>query len=137
MLCICLSSFGCARAVETTKVIWGSSTKALEEARADALSQKYLCFYTECFDAVLSVSKEAQYEIFIRDRIKGHIVVMGIPGSINTTEVGIFFDALDEKKVKIDISSLSTKAKTEVAKVIFLDLDKKFQKEVSHGSHEN
>ena len=73
------------------------------------------------------VSLKSQYTIFINDRLKKHIVVMGIPGNVDTTEVGIFFAAAASSGIsKIDISSLSSTAKEKVAKVIFEGLDKKF-----------
>ena len=118
---------GCTQQVmEPFKTVWGSSTRALDHARDEALSKTYSCNLDSCYDAVVNIVKKAEYEIFINDREKEHIVVMGIKGNVNTTEVGIFFDITDTPKIKIDISSLSSSAKEKVAQVIFGGLDKKF-----------
>ena len=162
---------GCAIISEPFKVLWGSSTRALENARDEAMTKTYHCDFDTCYDAVLeivrgasfqsvakpekseesnesnqssrtpsslstaqagsqntlnTVSLNSQYTIFINDRLKKHIVVMGIPGNVDTTEVGIFFAATASSGIsKIDISSLSSTAKEKVAHVIFDGLDKK------------
>ena len=113
--------------IETAKTIWGSSTRALEEARKDALRKTYETNFTECFDAVLTIADDADYLVFIKDRNKRHLVVMGIPGNVDTTEVGIFFAELEGLKTEVEITSLSTTAKEKVAAVVFENLDKKFK----------
>ena len=158
----------CAPIKEIAKVMWGSSTRALEEARADGISKTYHCQFDECFDAVLGlartesaiyltsgyegekiqpVSDEAKaaqqeqaqaetpvidqesglFEIFMNNRQKGYLVVMGIAGNVNTTEVGIFFSTYAPGVMKIEISSLSSKAKRKVAEGLFKQLDLKFE----------
>ena len=42
--------------VETVKVIWGSSTRALEEARGEALSKTFHCSVDECFNSVIKLT---------------------------------------------------------------------------------
>ena len=129
---------GCAQATESLKTIWGSSTRALEKARDEAIRKTYYCGFNECYDTSLKLAKKAEYEIFIDDRIQEHIVVMGIKGNVNTTEVGIFFEQLDRSQVKIDVSSLSSSAKEKVARTIFEGLDKEFKVKISKEvSHEN
>src|SRR5438105_841828 len=90
---------GCSPVVETVKTVWGSSTRALEDARDEAIKKTYHCPYDECFDAVLSLARNEPsltptspkfFDIFIKDRVKSHIIVMGIKGNVDTTEVGIF-----------------------------------------------
>jgi hypothetical protein len=71
----------------------------------------------------IKVIKKQKWVIFQKDEIKGFIVVMGIHGNVNTTEVGIFFDELSDNQTRIEISSLSTTAKRKVAKGLFHDLD--------------
>ncbi len=141
----------CAFVTEVSKTIWGSSTRALENARVEAISQSFRCSVNECFDAVLMIagqekeekvkaddSEEGEekketvvkkrFDVFIQNRAKRHIVVMGVVGNVNTTEVGIFLDEIDDGVVKIDISSLSTSAKRKVAKAIFDKLTLQFKK---------
>ncbi len=48
---------GCARLTEPLRVIWGSSTAALERARADGLRKTYACSFEECYEAVLSLAR--------------------------------------------------------------------------------
>src|SRR3989338_6355239 len=50
-----VSTGGCAHITEPFKVILGSSTRALEKARTDALTKTYKCSFKECFDAVLAL----------------------------------------------------------------------------------
>jgi len=135
---------------EVSKTLWGSSTRALENARVSAVSQSFRCSLDECFDAVLTLAgKEKQvkvkieeeeesaegkekiifkkrFEVFIKNRIKQHIIVMGVEGNVETTEVGIFFDKINENIIKIDISSLSLSAKRKVSKAIFEELSLQF-----------
>ena len=130
-----LSLGGCAVITEPFKVIWGSSTHALEGARDRGISKTYNCDFNSCYDAVLqivngvkekpvnpsviekpeesnripsstkdlkfsslvaaqAVLRQSRYVLFINERSRKRMVVMGIPGNVNTTEVGIFFSEL-------------------------------------------
>lgn len=66
------------------------------------------------------------FDVFLKDPRKKHIVVIGIAGNVETTEVGIFFDEAGPSAIKIEISSLSSTAKRRVAKAVFEALDKRF-----------
>ena len=153
------TSMSCASVSEPFKVVWGSSTRALEDARIDAVSKIYECEFDDCFNAVLELARkklvmyrsaetydstvssgaeekpaaslteeEKQgFDVFIKDRIKAVIVVMGIYGNTNTTEAGIFFSRYNRSSFKIEISSLSTTAKTKVAEMVFAKLDQQFK----------
>ncbi len=120
---------------ETFKVILGTSTRHLERARAEAITRGYDCTFRECFDAVLSLSRnevmadpkigERPFEVFIKDRVKGYIVVMGIAGNIETTEVGIFLTEVTGG-TKIELSSLSSSAKEKAAEALFRELSLRF-----------
>ncbi len=121
------SIVGCARLADTPKVLWGSSTRALEEAREEALRKTYQTNFGECFEAVLTIARESGHTIFIQDRRKRHMILMGVKGNVGTTEVGIFFEESPGPQTTVDITSLSTTAKEKVAKVIFEELDKKFK----------
>ncbi len=108
--------------VEAGKTVWGSSTRALENARATAITKTYDKNYWEVVKAAV-VSAERRYTVFKRDEVHGYMVVLGIPGSVDTTEVGIFFVELANKQTRIEVSSLSTNAKRLVSKALFQDLD--------------
>ena len=117
---------GCARLRDIPSAVWGSSTRALEEARVDALSKTYSCSFRECYQAVLLVAKEKEFTVFLKDMHRQEIILMDIPTSVNTTEVGIFFTELSDGHVKIYISSLSSHAKRVAADILFPELDKSF-----------
>lgn len=149
VVCLLVFMTGCAQIVEPVKVIWGSSTRALEHARVDAISQTYKCSLNDCFDAVVSLQRgrddqmandqidndpaeitvsKGHFDIFINNRKKHHIVVMGIEGNVETTEVGIFFSQPNLTTVKLEITSLSSSAKRKVAQIVFDELDSRFSK---------
>ena len=117
---------GCGHAAEFTKQIWGSSTKALEEARSDASVKSFNCDYEECFDAVLGIAKKNKLTIFINEKKRSRLVLMGIPGSVDTTEVGVFFLTFSARETKIEVTSLSLQAKEKAAEMIFKYLGEQF-----------
>jgi len=138
---------------ESAKFILGSSTKRLEDARIDAINKTYRCSFKDCYDSVLILARsepvyvkryneegeeiddegnlkvpdpEGFFDVFIDNRKKKHIVVMGIKGNVGTTEVGIFFSQPSLTTVKLEISSLSSNAKRKVADAVFNKLDLSF-----------
>jgi len=153
---------GCSGTQETVKVFWGSSTKALEKARVDAVQQAFKCSDGQAFDAVLAfvdkqtklgeeqlikeqsvpdpnrqetaeteeetlkVSKLSALNVFLQDRRRNLIVLMGVPGAVNTTEVGVFFTGQDDGTTLVEVSSLSRRAKTTAAALVFAELSKSF-----------
>ncbi|MBF0571913.1 MAG: hypothetical protein HQL12_08610 [Candidatus Omnitrophica bacterium] len=114
---------GADNTVEFGKTIWGSSTRALEEARVKAITKTYNKTYWDCVRSAIAVIGNKKWVIFKKDEIKGYVVVMGVTGCVNTTEIGIFFDELSDTQTRIEISSLSTNAKRKVAKGLFHGLD--------------
>ena len=120
---------GCASLWDAPKNIVGFSTKDMEDARAESLYQSYQGEFLDVFNAVIEIAKENKYYIFTKDEIRGMIVLMEIPGAVNTTEVGVFVMPLPGNKgVKVELSSRSTPAKRTVAQGLFLSLGKKFPK---------
>ena len=138
---------------ETAKFIWGSSTKALEDARVNAIEKTYSCSFKDCYDSVLTLERaepvyvkkyneegeevddegklkepdsEGFFDVFIDNRAKKHIVVMGIEGNVATTEVGIFFSQPNLTTVKLEVASKSSNAKRKVAEAVFEELDLHF-----------
>ncbi len=110
---------------EAVKTVWGSSTRALEKARASASTKVYDKGYWDVFRAAVKAAGKKDYTIFKRDEVKGYMVIMNIRGSVNTTEVGVFFVELGETQTRVEISSLSTNARRIAAKNLFhlLDID--------------
>jgi len=109
--------------VEIAKTIWGSSTRVLEQARDKAITKTYDKPYWDCVRSAIAVAGKKHWVIFKKDEIKGYMVVMAVPGCVNTTEIGIFFVELSDNQTRIEISSLSTNAKRIVAKGLFHGLD--------------
>lgn len=149
LLCFLFLSFlvGCARLHEGAKAVWGSSTKALEDSRADATVKNYDCSADACFDTLVGIirrgdQKEAGtkekvvkqgvvlaspgYEIFLNDRKKRQLIVMGVPGSVDTTEVGIFVSPGATRGSKVEIVSLSPGAQETVSAALLNELGKVF-----------
>lgn len=112
--------------VEVGKTIWGTSTRALENARSNAITKTYDKNYWELLRTSLDVAAKNKYEVYYKDEIKGVIVLMGIKGSVNTTEVGLFFTELNDNQTRLEISSLSSNAKRIVAKHLLHGLDVAF-----------
>ncbi len=152
---VLFSLMGCAAFKEEAKLLWGSSTQALEEARTESLKSTFSCSWDQCFSSVIKyansetqqlpqnvfadgVTKEPNktsdqktttvknLDVFIEDRDRKIIVVMGVPGSVNTTEVGIFFSPTPNVGTLVEISSLSSSAKAKAADIIFALLGKEF-----------
>ena len=150
-------SIGCASILEPFKLILGTSTKALEDARFDAISKEYKCTFDECYDAILSLDRkkketledkystteqkeeepvgllgqpkeedDGRFDVFMKNPIKGYVVVMGVIGNEETTEVGIFLSYYSSSAIKVEISSLSRSAKERVANSVFKKLDELF-----------
>lgn len=117
---------GCARITETVKVMWGSSTKALEESRWQATSKTFACSLAACKEHIANIAREETLQVFMDNPKKKLMIVMGIPGSISTTEVGIFFSPVDSKKTKIEVTSLSLQAQETAAQIFFSHLKKVF-----------
>ncbi len=116
---------GCAvidGGIEAGKTVWGSSTRALENARVDAIVRTYDKGYWEVIRAAEEFCKD-RYVIFKKDEIKGYMVIMGVKGTVNTTEIGVFFIDINDAQTRVEVSSLSTNAKRIVAKQFFHGLD--------------
>lgn len=118
-------------------MMWGSSTRALEKARKEAVSETFACSLEACFQRVMTLdrsgarekgksSQAGLFDVFLKDPVRGMIVVMRVPGQVDTTEVGIFFQEIDERKTRVEISSLSSRAKRTVARRVFADLADQF-----------
>ena len=152
---------GCTAIQESAKVVWGSSTRALEKVRPDALRLTVQATPKQCFDAVVAMvdrtakdqearalltkeekdpaatvtsqpSESMELEpistlnVFIKDPRRNILVLMGIPGSINTTEVGVFFSPAEEGATLVEVASLSKRAKAKAAEMLFTELQKSF-----------
>jgi hypothetical protein len=127
VLFLTVSGCGVARnGKEVAQTIWGSSTRALENARSQAIAKTYDKNYWDVMNRTLAACKKRGYSIFKKDEVKGYLVLIGIKGAVNTTEVGAFFVEINDSQTRLEFSSLSTNAKRLVAKAVFHDLDVDF-----------
>lgn len=60
-----------------------------------------------------------QFSLFQARPRERFIVVMGVPGAVDTTEAGIFFTEEEDGRTKVEITSLSTNARIMAADLIF------------------
>ena len=61
LIVVCSAGCSCLKktalnVIEAPKIIWGSSTRALEQARDRAVSRSFECRFEECFDAVIKMT---------------------------------------------------------------------------------
>lgn len=127
LLCV-LPLIGCAALWDAPKNIVGFSTRSLEAARVNASYQSYAASQEDIFRAVLDISVKEKYNVFMKDEIRGMIVVMGIPGAVDTTEVGIFITQTSKPGVvKVELSSRSSPAKRTVALAVLNKLGELFK----------
>ncbi len=127
MFGVLVTTSGCAGLRDIPRKIWGSSTTTLERARTRARRANFTVSPEGCFDEVLKLthpmneaaSPSSPLELFLKDRRRRIIVVMGVPGNIDTTEAGIFFVPLPEGGTRVEVSSLSSQARDTVADLVF------------------
>lgn len=104
---------GCAAIKEAAKCTMGVSTKELEEGRKNAIKQTFNCSYDECYKKVLDELKVRGSYVYAQDK-KNNLIAIYISQE-DTTPVGVFFKAIDEKTTQVDVSSLSTYGKEFIA----------------------
>jgi predicted oxidoreductase (fatty acid repression mutant protein) len=119
---------GCASFHEAGKKVWGSSIAHLEKARKDATKDEFSLPLDECFDKVESAIKAAGAMVYLVDKEKKHLAAMKFKNHVDTTEVGIFFTKVDERRTIVEVSSMSPGLKEEVAEVVTAALEEGFIK---------
>jgi hypothetical protein len=117
---------GCASIEESAKVIMGTSTKALEEAKTHKnLAQTFDIKYPDAYNIVMKFLKSKDITPFLHSRRKRRIVAVYFNGQADTTEVGIFFEEPAPGKTKVIVTSLSSAHMFKAADLIFKELDLK------------
>jgi len=137
---------GCAMREAAKKVI-GTSTQTLEEeSRINAVSRTFRCSYKDCFDAIMTMARAkesnkpwehvpepntGEFDVIMSDLYSNppHIIVVGVKGNIDTTEVGIFLNRTSREAIRVDVSSLSSIAKQKIADLIFQRLSLEFEQD--------
>jgi len=145
MLVTLIMLSGCA-VKEAAKKVIGNSTQTLQARRAEGVSKTFFCGYQDCYEAVMALGRRREsvkpwihndepdnglFDIFMSDLYANppYIIVMGVEGSVDTTEVGVFFERVTHETIRIDISSLSSGAQRSAAEIIFKHLEKNFKSE--------
>ncbi|MDP8259588.1 MAG: hypothetical protein P9L96_01080 [Candidatus Gygaella obscura] len=132
---------GCAHLpLETGKRFLGVSTQDLENARSTGVFWVYYGEIDDCFDAALKAVKDIGGVVYMRNKRKKMIVGMDfkyerrlvdeedtlikpLDEIIDTTEVGIFFEAMENNKTKVELSSLSSSLLEDIARRFFKSLE--------------
>lgn len=127
---------GCSLFWESGKKIVGVSTLDLEKGRLNAISETFQCEFDQCFEAVKSLDRKNElltpwtdkfFNIFQNKKQQKFLVVMGIAGNVDTTEVGIFFVPIENLgSTRIEVSSRSQTAKEKVSEAVFAELNERF-----------
>ncbi len=119
---------GCEHIKEIPKQIWGSSTQALEKARQDAVRRYYQCNISDCREMLYDIIQENEMTLFLEKEKENFMVLMNVYEDVtDTTEVGIFLTDIGATQTKVEITSLSSKAKDRAAQVIFGALAEKYE----------
>ena len=80
----------------------------------------------ETDEAELEISKKKNLELFLQNRRKGEMIVVGVPSAVDTTEVGVFFVREQDGITRIEFSSLSSNAKRVVSELVFAALSPQY-----------
>lgn len=116
---------GCAKYIEASRQIMGTSVKPLYESRAKGESLVLSYDYQTCYKKVMAVLKKMKAYIYLHSLEKRRIVAMNFKGFNNTTQVGIFFTEVTPGSTKIEISCLSQSVLKGVSKELFSALSDK------------
>jgi len=119
---------GCGWIADAPRTAWGSSIRVLSNKRSEAETGIFMCHRDEFFNAVMKMTyafgakktdDAQQFILFAKDPDKKYMIIMGVPDSVDTTEVGLFFDEINDQQTRLEVSSLSTRAKRTAARIIF------------------
>lgn len=139
-----LTSLGGCVVKEAVKKVAGTSTSTLQERRAEGLSQTFYCTYQDCYNAIMALGRRKDsvkpwihdespdpgvFTIFMSDLYANppYIILMGVEGSVDTTEVGVFLERMTEDTIRVDVASLASGAKRTAAQIIFKHLENNFR----------
>lgn len=114
IMCVLLS--GCTTLGNTFKAALGTSTKEIEESRAEASVKVFEYDYKTCYEKMEKLLNRMPL-VSIYAKNDEMIAVFYI--NPDTTPVGIFFKSVDATHTQIEISSPSTVAKEWIAKNVF------------------
>ena len=112
---------GCATPREMGRVILGISTKDIEDSRKDAVAKVFNEDLKTCYARMEDILKKIP-RVSIYDKNDHMIAVYYIHP--NDTPIGLFFTQLDPAQTKVEVSSPSSTARDDIAKIVFADVVK-------------
>ncbi|RJP29633.1 MAG: hypothetical protein C4533_01180 [Candidatus Omnitrophota bacterium] len=112
---------GCAGLKEATRGVMGTSTKILEEGKAEAVKKSFQIDYNSCDASIRKTLKRIGAYIYRDDPEKRMIAVY--LSYEDTTPVGIFLTGIDAANTQIEVSSPSKYAKEFIAQKIFFAIE--------------
>ena len=119
---------GCASLWDAPQNVLGFSRRDMDAARGSAASAVYHADFLDVYEAILDIATKSKYHVFLKDEVRGFIVLMDVPGMVDTTEVGVYVTSLaGGGRVRVEVSSRSTPAKRVVAERILNALAESFQ----------
>jgi hypothetical protein len=121
VLSFCVFS-GCVSLEEAAKKFWGSSIAHLERQRADALSLEVEMPLETCFEETEKIIGYFGSTVYLKDPDKRHLAAMNFKGSVDTTQVGVFFTKINEETTRVEVASMSPRLTKKVAKLVFSGL---------------
>jgi len=123
VICVFLCSvlaISCSTMKETAKGIAGTSTKVLEEGRANAITKDFRYDYFTSYTKSLDALKEMGAYIYTQS-LKGHMIAVYV-SKRDTTPVGIFFKEIGADNTSVEVSSPSLTAKGLISARLFKSL---------------
>jgi hypothetical protein len=117
LLSISVLLSGCATTIqEEWKRLTGRSVYDVEQSKKDALVKIFDLSYEACY-AKAEKALTSVLNISIYSRSENLIAVYYV--DLNTTPVGVFFESIDDKHTKVEVSSPAPGPKNAVAKLLF------------------
>ncbi|NQT32306.1 MAG: hypothetical protein HQ594_01370 [Candidatus Omnitrophica bacterium] len=85
----------------------GINVDDIEESNVATKRRTVALPYNDAYDEITNILKNNGLTIFLSNKRKGYIIVMGLPQQMNTTRVGIFFETGEGATTTITLKSLS------------------------------
>jgi len=123
VICVFLCSvlaISCATMKETAKGIAGTSTKVLEDGRANAITKDFRYDYFTSYTKALDALRDMSAYIYTQS-LKGHMIAVYV-SKRDTTPVGIFFKEIGVDHTLVEVSSPSLTAKGLISARLFKSL---------------
>ena len=123
VICVFLCSIlaiSCATMKETGKGIAGTSTKVLEDGRANAITKDFRYDYFTSYTKALDALRDMGAYIYTQS-LKGQMIAVYV-SKRDTTPVGIFFKEIGANITQVEVSSPSLAAKGLISARLFKSL---------------